>query len=690
MGELGMTVLAVDVADLVDRWRDLGAELWVAAGAITAVWFLVFGALAVATNPGRVEAGPETLELGGPEPPAVVNLLTRDWRLGREALPATLLDLAARRHLAVDQVGDETLVRTRAPRAATTAMTPTTLSGGDSDLAPYEQMVLDHVRSLAGHADDGVVPAAALTTGPDQRAKRWWRRFHHAVHDDARARGLAQPRWSGWMKLTLAIAAMGAGAAVALAVSATWRETDSSSSDSDSDPVTSSIVGGVVTFGAMMALVGATSTDRDTPAGRAAAARWLGLRDLLSTDPIFAEQPPAGVAIWDRHLAYGASLGVAHGAVRALPLGAESDTEAWSSVGGRWRLVRVRYPTGIPPGFGRHPLRVALVGLLQLAVFGYVLSQLSGLPDAIGDAVRELSDDEPAWLDRVAQAVTITLAVIAGAVVLRAATMVVVGVADLVGGRRTIEGRVLRHRVRGDDDSKQWRVAVDDGSAETVRAWRLFRTVDTPQGSVVRAQVTRLLAHVKELTPVRPAVAVDSPGDLEALDDLDRGDERADLHQQVAAYTAAQGGAATGPPPPLPTHPVLSQATRRPLTPDPEATPYPLALGGASACYHGPDGARIQVAWASPLAIQAFSSLPRFLYRRIEGLGDEAYRSRFGGHIAARQGSRVAVVMTKLPSSPDSERDEIGEAVARAMLREATRSSPPSPSARGNAADATS
>jgi hypothetical protein len=90
----------------------LAAGLWVpVAGVATGLWLAVFAVLAAATNPRRVAPGPQTLDLPGSEPPAIVNLLARDWRLGREAVPATLVDLAARRHLAIDQVGEQTLVR---------------------------------------------------------------------------------------------------------------------------------------------------------------------------------------------------------------------------------------------------------------------------------------------------------------------------------------------------------------------------------------------------------------------------------------------------------------------------------------------------------------------------------------------------------------------------------------------------
>jgi hypothetical protein len=376
-------------------------------------------------------------------------------------------------------------------------------------------MVLDHVRSMAAHAD-GVIPAEALTTGPEQSAKGWWRRFQHAVRDDARDRGLSRARWSGWMRLTFTVVGLVVGVSVALALSTTLPDDDgdgpagssgstsSSGDDSDDDPITGSLAGGVVAFGGLMALVGAASRERDTPAGREVAARWLGLGQMLSSNVIFAEHGPAAVAVWDRHLAYGAGMGAAQGAVRALPLGAESATEAWSPVGGRWRRVRVRYPDRIPPGYGRHPLKVALAGLVELALAGSVLRWLPDMPGAVEDAARDLrsEDLDLALVGRIADIVAIVLASLGGLVVARAGAMFVLGTGDLVRGRRTVEGRVLRTRLQGGDDDQTRRIAVDDGTADRIRAWRLPPAIDPPQGATVRARVTRSLAHVRDLERV--------------------------------------------------------------------------------------------------------------------------------------------------------------------------------------------
>lgn len=144
------------------------ARLGVGTAIALAAWLVLLALLAVATRARTPDAGPEALELVGDEPPAVVAMLTDGWEVGRETVPATLLDLAARKILAIDPVGlDRFVVRLR-PAGAT-----------PPDLADYERQVLDHVRGLA--AGDGTVPCEALTTGPETDSVGWFATFENAV-----------------------------------------------------------------------------------------------------------------------------------------------------------------------------------------------------------------------------------------------------------------------------------------------------------------------------------------------------------------------------------------------------------------------------------------------------------------------------------------------------------------------------
>ena len=469
-------------SDIVERWRDLGPTLWLTAAGAAAVWFALLGVLAAATNPREVDPGPSTLELGGPEPPAVVDLLANDWRLTHQAIPATLLDLAGRKHLAIDQYGERIVVRVRAHPPA-----------GAAPLTPYEAMVLDHLRGLADDTADGAIPAEALTTGPDEESKSWWKRFNSAVVVDARARGLSRARWSQGARVLLSATALVVAVAAGVAITTLPDDPDSTEDD---DPLGAALGLGVVTWGGLLAIVQAMAQERDTRPGREVAARWLGLREMLAEDHLFAEQSPAGVAIWDRHIAYGAALGVARGAVAALPLGAESDDEAWSAESGTWRVVQIRYPQRVPPGYGQHPLKVAALGLLQGAVAGAVLWFSPDGLEAARDAYRDAADKEiPTALGTGLAVVLAAAFAVAAIAALRAAWMLFSGVSDLISGRDLIEGRVLRHRLRY--------VAVDDGTRKRLRAWLLRTPPVAAQGSTVRALVSPRLQHVREfqLTP---------------------------------------------------------------------------------------------------------------------------------------------------------------------------------------------
>jgi hypothetical protein len=493
-------------ADLVERWRDLGPVVWIVAAAVAAGWFVALGMVAAALDPRRVSAGPATLDHPGDEPPAVVNLLTNDWDLGHAAIPATLLDLAGRGFVAIDQVGDRTFVRIRANPPASPSR----------PLTHYDGMVLGHLRGLAAGTTDGVVPAQALTTGPTASSKDWWESFSSAVVHDARSRDLSRPRWSPPVKLAFVIAAAVVAATVALAMT-TLRDDPNNSEDS---PVGAAPGVAILTFGALSGLVASRGGERDTPKGREVASRWLGVRNLLAQSSLFAEQSPAAVVIWDQHLGHGAALGVAHGAVRALPLGAESETEAWSSVGGRWRVVRVRYPKLIPPGYGRHPALMALVGWIVLGIGLPLLDIVPTFADSALDSLRDdaFSGDVPTGL-RIAvplvAAVGVAICVSASVV---GAAMILTGIGDLLRGRTEITGRVLRLRERGSEEKTYWYVAVDDGTSTTVRAWRVKTLPQVTQGATVQALVTPALSHVRELRVVplppvgTPALSGDETG----------------------------------------------------------------------------------------------------------------------------------------------------------------------------------
>jgi hypothetical protein len=336
-------------------------------------------------------------------------------------------------------------------------------------LEPYESRVMT---LLERRASGGIVPAQALTTGPAEESSRWWRDFQREVVSDSQRRGLCVEIMDGKTFRRLSIAALAPAVLVGVFVS------DAAG------------FGYWVAAAFILAAVRTRHPQRDTPAGLAAASRWLGVRAKLATDEVFATQPPIAVTLWERHLAYGAAFGVAPGAVRAIPMGAESDHRAWSSYSGQWRAVTVRYPQFYPPGWGMHPLAVLLRAVPAAVVAGFVLFVVAPAAlDAFPDKGRLL---------------VVALLLVVPAAVGAAASFVMMEALTDLWSTREATGQILRLRVRGSDDDKRHYVAVDDGVATTIRAWLVEPGLYMPlvQYQIVTVTMTRSLRHVRSIEVV--------------------------------------------------------------------------------------------------------------------------------------------------------------------------------------------
>jgi hypothetical protein len=447
-----------------------------AAAVAAAVWGGLVALLAVATRAKHADAAPAGLEVGGDEPPAVVNLLTNGWKVRGEAVSATLVDLAARKVLAFEQTAPERYVVRLV---------------GDPPTLRYERTVYDHVRDLAA---GGVVPCEALTIGTESETQRFHRSFDKAVIADARDRGLSRPRWSPAIRLLVSAAAVVPATLAAAAVIA--LPDTSSSSSKDDNPILAYIGLAVLVWGALVGVFSWLRAERETAKGLEVAGRWLGLAENLHADPNFPTLPPTAVTVWDRYLAYGVALGVAAGTERAIPLGAESDTEAWSTIGGRWRVVRIRYPKRIPPGWGRAPGLQLFLGVLSAAIAGAVaFVAIPALLDAQADLAEKATENHETATLAISIAIGV-LALGAALVAARGLWMAALGVLD-VGRPRVVEGRVLRVRTK----AKRTYVAVDDGTSDHVRAWVPAHSAH--QGADVRATVATHVGFVRAVEIVR-------------------------------------------------------------------------------------------------------------------------------------------------------------------------------------------
>jgi hypothetical protein len=440
--------------------------LFVVGALLTAGWLATVAVLRVVREPRNPRPSSETMDLG-PEPPAVTNLITSNFRVTPDAVPATLLDLAARK------LGIE-LEQTH-PGAYACRLRPETLSIPGGAVTPYEERILDFVHR---RAVDGVVPSRALTTGPQDESNRWFRAFTAEVVADAQARGLSRDLWDRPTLTFLYVAA--SIPALPFGLAGGWWA------------FLSALIGGIAVVGG----IDASRRQRETPAGLEAGGRWLGVRAKLAQDEVFPTLPPTGVAVWERYLAYGAALGLARAAVAELPMGAESDTRAWSSYGGEWREVRVRYPFLWPPGWGSWPPLGVALGLGGFLVGGLVLFLVARF------GVFSATDSVSSSVLAVLVPIEIALALVGGLVLLAGSLCLVSALADL---RKPSEvaGQVLRLRIRGTENHPRHYVGVDDGRSSKVLAWRVAPELyaGLQQGQTVRAVVTRFLAHVRSVEP---------------------------------------------------------------------------------------------------------------------------------------------------------------------------------------------
>lgn len=466
---------------------------------------------AAVTSPRRPRPGAPTMELG-PEPPAIVDLLTDNFEVTSEAVPATLLDLAARGWVELESYGpDQTICRLD--------------RGGHGPLLPYEQRVLEHLRGLAV---DGVVPADALTTGPEDASTAWWRSFRREVVADARARGLCRRRWPRGVPGVAWLAVLGAGGLL-------WLS-GVDSNDEGLAPFAIGVFAAMAIVGFAAGRVTASDRQRDTPAGLEAGGRWLGVRRYLVEHGAFADQPAAAVAVWDRYLAHAAAMDLAGLAVQQLPLGAEDDRHAWSAVTGEWRPVIVDYPR-FEPGWGRHPAAAIVLGLLGGAAALAVMwaswryaqdTDLGGL----------LEDTDPALLARAGWA-ALALGVLCLVPLGYAAVELWRGIVDAFS-EQSVEGLVLRTRARSaglqppkfvryftepqrrgrNEAEPRWYVAIDTGEASRVDAFRVRRRIyqQVHQHQRVRLELRPRLGYVSAVTPVAPTVAAADGRDVDGRD----------------------------------------------------------------------------------------------------------------------------------------------------------------------------
>jgi hypothetical protein len=278
----------------------LGLILVAASFVVFVVWLVV--ARAVVRHQAEIHAGPATMDLG-PESPAVVNHVVHR-RLTANAVPATLLDLAARGWAEVFAPHEgATMVRLKTVPPAGVA------PAGASALTSYETQLLDAIRKVAGEGD---LPADRLAAALNPSTPWFWARFRMSVSRESKQLGLVDRPKIARILLTADIAPFVLCAGLAL--------------------INPGLLGlGIpllfVLWPIAWYLAIRRAPDHLTPTGRAVASRWLGVRAFIQGTGSLDDLPPAAVAVWDRYLAYGAAMDLSEVAVEGLLMHFRTDVK---------------------------------------------------------------------------------------------------------------------------------------------------------------------------------------------------------------------------------------------------------------------------------------------------------------------------------------------------------------------------
>ncbi|WP_088319045.1 DUF2207 domain-containing protein [Kineosporia sp. R_H_3] len=401
-------------------------------------WGVVTAAAHVLTRFGRPAPGPASPEPPDDLPPGVVAFLVGGP--GTEAAAAaTLVDLAGRGVLVVD-----------APAGGPATVRPGRPVDG---LDRLESLVLARVRSL-GRGGPVPLPALAARAGaPEEDDVR------EAVVEATRARRLTCAR-AGWV-LRCVLVAAALVPALAVGALAVARAEDTT------EPGNILFAVAAVTLVVLLGPVwGRFDGERLTRSGRRAASAWLGHGTHLGRDELLRAAAPADVAVQGRRLAHARALGLTRGLDRLVRFGRGDRGVVWSSFGGTWRQVEVRYPRGFLAG--RSAGGTTLYGLWLVGVVAACTFTLFWVPAAAGWS------PDGALLPALRLAGVVVLLAVGVRVLLRIAATVLE-----IGAEREVVGEVLwleeHHVGRGEDSAwvETYHLAVDDGSSDRTTAWSL-------------------------------------------------------------------------------------------------------------------------------------------------------------------------------------------------------------------------
>jgi hypothetical protein len=218
---------------------------------------------------------------------AIVATLIGDGAPGRRAIAGTVLALAARRQLSINEYGERVVIQVEKDAEAKNE---------------GEQLVLGGLRDQA--QDDGDI------VGPPIWKERvgWWGAFRKDARTRAAGAGLAETR------IPL----------IGLMLVLIFTATGFSILFFDRLPV---FIGSILLANGLPHLIARGSGYRLSRDGRQLAKAWQAFGRYLHRHESFREAGPAGVVMWGPNLVYGAVLGVAERAARPLTPGIEDEPD---------------------------------------------------------------------------------------------------------------------------------------------------------------------------------------------------------------------------------------------------------------------------------------------------------------------------------------------------------------------------
>ncbi|MGH3646142.1 MAG: DUF2207 family protein [Micromonosporaceae bacterium] len=270
----------------------LASAMFAVGGVSLVAWLLILVAIRISTRPRTVRPDPPT-ELLGSSRPAVANMLAHRWRCTPDAVAATLVDFLARGFLAVNADDpDHPVIEIHEP--------------DPPNLTRYERRLMGRLRA---QARNGRLSLSALAFHTRRAATRWLARFAAEVSADARARDLARAGVNtDFLSATALIPSLALAGWTYLTV--------------PSDRIISAIAVFVALL-LMLHQLGVRLRERyrTTPAGRSAAAHWLGVRTHLRENaPELASAGVTDPAVPQQRTAYAVALGVASALSEQLEL----------------------------------------------------------------------------------------------------------------------------------------------------------------------------------------------------------------------------------------------------------------------------------------------------------------------------------------------------------------------------------